>query len=262
MKPVAFITGASSGIGRELAVELARRGYDLALAARRAELLAGLSEEVRRLGGEALALACDVRDAGQVRRAVAAALARFSRVDLALLSAGVGGPTDAFNFKAEPIVEMTATNYFGVVYCLESLIPAMRAQGGGVIAVISSLAADRGLPGSGAYAATKAALNALGDGLRAQLSRANIRLVTVAPGFVRTPMTARNAKMIFLMEADEAARLILRRLERGDRVIRFPLPTSILMRLVRALPTGLFDRLIGNRLPVRLGKENAGGAKG
>lgn len=250
MKPVAFITGASSGIGRALAIELARRGYRLALAARRRELLDDLSCEVAELGGEAVTLACDVRDAEQVTRAVGEALARFGRIDLALLSAGIGRPEDALNFKAATLVEITETNYFGVAYCLEASIPVMRAQQGGVIAVLSSLAADRGLPGSGSYCASKAALNALCDAMRAQLAHENIRLVTVAPGFVRTPMTAKNGRMPFLMEADDAARLILRRIERGDKVIRFPLPTSLAMRFARALPTFLYDRLIGSRVPM------------
>jgi NAD(P)-dependent dehydrogenase (short-subunit alcohol dehydrogenase family) len=221
-----------------------------------------LSREVARLGGEPLALVCDVSDAGQVKRAVADTLARFHRIDLALLSAGIGKPEDALNFKAAKVVEMTATNLFGVAFCLEELIPAMQSQQGGTIAVLSSLAADRGFPGSGGYCATKAALNSLCDAMRAQLATANIRLVTIAPGFVRTPMTAQNGRMPFLMEADAAAKLILRRIERGDKIIRFPLPTSLATRFARALPAFVYDRLIGKRQPIPKGQKKAVRTKG
>ncbi|HZS10511.1 MAG TPA: SDR family NAD(P)-dependent oxidoreductase [Blastocatellia bacterium] len=249
MGSVAFITGASSGIGRALALELAARGCGLALAARRKEVLEDLTNGVSKQGGEALALACDVGDQGQVRRAVADTLQRFGRVDLALLSAGVGRPTVAAKFKAADFAEQIETNLMGVAYCLEELIPVMLNQqpSGGTIAAISSLAGDRGIPGSGGYSASKAAVNALFDGMRAHLARRRIRLVTIAPGFVRTPMTERNGRMPFLMEADEAARLILRRIARGDRVIRFPLPTSMAMGLLRFLPARLFDALLGGR---------------
>lgn len=252
MKSVAFITGASSGIGRAIALELASRGYRLALAARSKDALEELTGEVQRRGGEAITLPCNVRDEEQVKRAVTEALERFTRIDLAILSAGIGDPTDATNFTAAPFAEMIETNVLGVAYCLEALIPAMRRQGSGTIAVLSSLVADRGMPGSGGYCATKAALTSLCDGMRAELAQHHIRLVTIEPGYVRTPMTARHKSMPFVLEAQEAARLILRRLERGDRVIRFPLPASLFMRLMRVLPVSLFDALIGKQRPVRV----------
>lgn len=250
MKPVAFISGASSGIGHALALELARRGYRIALAARRKDALKKLANDIfLQYGEDPLVLACDVGDHAQVRAAVAETRQRFGGVDLALLSAGIGNPTDAVNFKAAPFAEIISINLLGVAYCLEDLIPVMRQQPqGGIIAAISSLAGDRGIPGSAGYSASKAALNALCDGMRAHLAKEKIRLVTIAPGYVRTPMTKQNGKMPFLMEADAAARLILRRIERGDRVIRFPLPTSIAMGLVRMLPASLLDAVLGSRV--------------
>ena len=256
MKKTAFITGASSGIGSALALELTGQGYRLALAARRESALAELAAHVRQRGGEALTLACDVQNPAQVEQAIATTLAHYDRIDLAILSAGIGRPTEPLKFNAAALVDMTATNYFGVAYCLEHLIPALLKQQpqGGTIAVLSSLAGDRGMPGFSGYGATKAALNALCDGLRAQLARERIRLVTVAPGYVRTPMTAHNPVMPFLMEADAAARLILRRIERGDRLIRFPLVPSLFMRLMKWLPVSLFDAILGKRQPVRINK--------
>ncbi len=256
MKPVAFITGASSGIGYELALELAARGHDLAVAARRKDLLEALAAEARRRGSNAIAFACDVGDQVQVKRAVADALSHFGKIDLAILSAGVGGPTDAANFKAASLERLLKTNLLGVAHCLEELIPAMRGQGGGAIAPISSLAGDRGMPGSAGYCATKAALSTLFDGMRIELSDHRIRLVTIEPGYVATPMTEGFGRMPFLMRADESARLILDRIERGDRVIRFPLIPSIVMKLIRVLPVSLFDAFAARRRPVRLDATN------
>lgn len=253
MKPVAFITGASSGIGLELALELAAKGYDLALAARRKDLLDGLAKEAQKSGAATITLACDVGDQTQVRQAITETLNRFGKIDLAILSAGVVGPTDAANFSAAKFEGVLRTNLLGVVYCLEELIPAMRKQKGGAIAAISSLAGDRGFPGSANYCATKAALSTLFEGMRVDLRRHGVRLVTIEPGYVLTPMTESLSGMPFLMQADAAARLILKRIERGDRVIRFPLVPSILMKFARIAPVSVFDFLVAKRRPVRSG---------
>ncbi|MBS1786982.1 MAG: SDR family NAD(P)-dependent oxidoreductase [Acidobacteria bacterium] len=252
MKQVVFITGASSGIGYALAQEFAPKGCALALAARRTDLLEALCEQVRRAGSESVALPCDVSEQSQVKQAVVETLARFGRIDLAILSAGISGSTNAADFNAESLERLLRTNLLGVAYCLEELLPVMQRQGGGTIAAISSLAGDRGFPGSAGYCATKAALSTLFDGLRVELNAQGIRLVTIEPGYVRTPMTESFGNMPFMMGADEAARLIVRRLEQGDRVIRFPLAASAFMKLMRILPVSLFDRIAARRRPIRV----------
>lgn len=252
MKKVAFITGASSGIGYELAIECARRGYLLALAARRVELLEDLASKCGSLGAETLVLACDVTDHDQVRKAVEEAAGRYSRIDLALLSAGISNPTVAEDFSAAEFETLIRTNLIGVANCLEELVRIMIRQRSGVIAAVSSLAGDRGIPGSAGYCATKAALSSLLDGLRVDLKRFGIRLVTIEPGYVRTPMTAGFGRMPFLMEAGESARLIMNRIEAGDRVIRFPLLPSLVMKMLRIMPVTLFDLIVAGRRPVKL----------
>lgn len=247
MKQVAFITGASSGIGHALARELAGAGYALALAARRRALLKSLVAEAQQQGGAALALACDVSEPAQVKQAVAATVQHFGQIDLAVLAAGISEPTRATNFIGADFEQLLKTNLLGVAYCLEELLPVMRQQRGGTIAAISSLAADRGIPGSAGYCATKAALSTLFDGLRVELREQGIRLVTIEPGYVRTPMTEHFGQMPFVMTAEEAARLIRQRLARGDRVIRFPLVPSLTMKLMRLLPVSLFDRAAATR---------------
>lgn len=255
MEQVAFITGASSGIGHALAREFAAAGHALALVARRRELLDSLVAAAQQQGRAALALACDVSEPAQVKQAVAATVQRFGRIDLAILSAGISQPTRAVNFVAAEFEHLLKTNLLGVAYCLEELIPVMRRQQSGTIAALSSLAGDRGMPGSAGYCATKAALSTLFDGLRVELRAQSIRLVTIEPGYVQTPMTAQFSKMPFVMSAEQAARLIRQRLARGDRVIRFPLPASMFMRLMRVLPVSLFDLVATKRRPVRLDAE-------
>jgi NAD(P)-dependent dehydrogenase (short-subunit alcohol dehydrogenase family) len=257
MKSVGFITGASSGIGYALAVEFAQKGYSVALASRRMEPLEELAGKITNSDGDAIPIACDIGDQAQVKLAVAKALRHFGGIDLAVLSAGVSEPTDAANFDAGKFERLTRTNLLGVAYCLEELIPVMRKQSGarkgGIIAAVSSLAGDRGIAGSAGYCATKAALSTLFDGMRAELRRHEIRLVTIEPGYVQTPMTEGFGRMPFLMRADEAAQLILTRIERGDRVIRFPLLPSAFMKIMRVLPVSLFDAVVTNLRPARDG---------
>ena len=251
-KQVVFITGASTGIGRALALVLAARGCDLALTARRQALLDELAGEVQRLGGRALALACDVTEAAQVHAVVTATQQHFGRIDCAILSAGISAPTNAEAFSAADFDRLLQTNLLGVAYGLEALIPLMRAQGGGQIAVLSSLAGDRGMPGSAGYCATKAALNALVDGLRGPLRPLGIQLVTIAPGYVLTPMTEKFGRLPFVLTAEEAAHLIVQRLERGHRIIRFPWQASWAMRVLRSLPVRWFDALTAKRSPLKV----------
>jgi NAD(P)-dependent dehydrogenase (short-subunit alcohol dehydrogenase family) len=247
-----FITGASTGIGRALALELATRGCRLALTARRQALLDELAVEVERAGGQALVLACDVTEQAQVKQAIGAACQHYGRLDWAILSAGISQPTVAEAFQAAELERLFKTNLLGVAYCLEELIPHLRQQGGGKIAALSSLAGDRGIPGSAAYCATKAALNALFDGMRVGLRPHGIELITIAPGYVLTPMTEKFGKMPFVMTAETAAQLIVRRLARGDQVIRFPWQAAWIMWALRLLPVRWFDALTAKHKPVRL----------
>jgi len=240
-----LIVGASSGIGRSLALALARERRHLALVGRSQERLARVAQEVEMFGGEPLTLLSDVRDSVSIQAALAQIILRKQRIETVFLSSGLGLATDSDNFTTGTLEEMLQTNVLGVAHWLEALQPILRAQpGGATVAVISSLAADRAIPGAGAgYSASKAAVSQLCDGLRAPWAHQGIRLVTIAPGFISTPMTGSMERLPLLMEPEDAAAVILDGLRRGLPVIRFPRLAALTMAAVRFLPPRLLDKL-------------------
>jgi short-subunit dehydrogenase len=242
MSKRAIITGASSGIGEALARELGRRGWSLALLARRGDRIESLAREL----GNAAAVPCDVTDftavTGSVRKAESALGGPF---DLAVANAGIGAPTHGSKFKAEEAEQMVRVNVLGMMYLFDAVIPGMIERGAGRFAGVASLAGLRGLPTSSVYSATKAAMQAFLESSRIELAPYGVGVTTINPGFVATPMTEKNRfKMPFLVNVDEAARIIADGLERGARVVQFPLPMSLLMRFVRLLPNAIYDRVM------------------
>jgi NAD(P)-dependent dehydrogenase (short-subunit alcohol dehydrogenase family) len=180
-----------------------------------------------------------------VQSALDTVIARWGRVDTAILSSGIAESVDLNAFRSEEVERIFATNVFGVTHWLETLHPVMRAQPeGGTIAVVSSLSADRAIPGGGAgYSASKAAVSQLCDGLRAPLKAQNIRLVTIAPGFVRTPMLDGMPWTPASVSAEQSAAFILEGLKRQKSVIRYPLMASLTMGLIGRLPPAALDLL-------------------
>lgn len=240
-----LVVGASSGIGRSVALALARERKHVTLVGRDERRLARAAREVVMFGGEPLVCVSDVRDPVSIQAALAQITLRARRIELAVLSAGVGLGTDADEFTVDALEAMLQTNVLGVARWLEALQPLLKAQRGlSSVAVVSSLSADRAFPGASAgYSASKAAVSQLCDGLRAPWARQGIQLVTVAPGFVRTPMTDGQAWLPALMEPDDAAGALLAGVRAGRAVVRFPRAASLAMGAVRLLPPSLLDRL-------------------
>jgi short-subunit dehydrogenase len=242
---VAVVTGASSGIGRALAKELAKAGVRVGLVARRREALEQLAAEIGQAGGTAVVAAADVAERQPTVAAIHEVAARLGPVDLLVANAGVGAPTHLEPLNVPQVEQMFQVNTLGVVYAVEAVLPEMLRRGRGHLAAVSSLAAYKGLPGESAYCATKAAVNAFMEGLRIQLRGKGIAVTTVCPGFVRTPMTSVNEfSMPFVMEADEAARRIVRALRRRVKVFNFPWQTTVMMKLTRWLPDWLMARVM------------------
>lgn len=234
---VAVVTGASSGIGHALARRLAAEGCKLGLVARRPEPLAALATDIRKANGVAAIAVADVADRIQVEAAISSLRTELGPIDLAFANAGVGMPTLLDPVNVADVEAMVRVNVLGVVYTIAAVLPEMLARKSGHLVGVSSLAAYRALPGESAYCASKAAVNAYLDGLRMHLRGTGVSVTTVCPGFVKTPMTDMNTfHMPQLLEADEAARRIVRAVRRGRKVYNFPWRLHLMVKLSRWLP--------------------------
>ena len=240
---VVLITGASSGIGRALAVELGRRGASVGLLARRAEELLKAAEEVEQAGGRALALTADVRDAEQVNGAVARVEELWGRVDVLIANAGIATVRASSEISAGDVSDLITVNVIGATNSVAAVLPGMLKRGSGHLVAISSLASFRGLPKSAAYSASKAALSTFFESLRVDLVRQGISVTTIHPGFIRTPLTEGRKKLPFLVEVDAAARKMVRAIEQRKKTFAFPWQLAGLVRLARFMPNALYDRI-------------------
>lgn len=245
---VVFITGASSGIGRALAIELGRRGASIGLLARRAETLQEIAREVDAAGGRALSLPADVKDAEAVRAAADKLREKFGRVDFLIANAGIGATTDARSLKADEVADVIGTNVMGAVNSVTAVLPEMLERGSGRLVVISSLAGYRGLPKSAAYSASKAAVSAFFESLRVDLRRTGVGVTIIHPGFIKTPLTeGRSAKMPFFMELDDAVKKIIRAIEERKKSYAFPWQLATLVRIGMVLPDSWYDEVASRK---------------
>lgn len=242
-----LITGASSGLGREMARQLGARGWRVAVTGRREEDLRETARQAEAAGGECLSLVGSVAEADTVKRHYAAIRERWGGLDWAILNAGVGDSVHARRFDAGVYHRVFATNVGGAINWLEAVLPGMIEAGSGTIAGISSLAAWRGLPGAGAYSASKAALSTLLESTRVDLRGTGVDVVIVCPGFIKNRGGAdERGGRPFLMETEDGVRAILAGIDRKQRLVHFPWPLSLTMRhVVRNLPARAYDWLIG-----------------
>jgi NAD(P)-dependent dehydrogenase (short-subunit alcohol dehydrogenase family) len=246
---VAWITGASSGIGEALARELARRGARVAITARRADRLAEIA------GDTMLAVPADVTDVEAMRTAAARVEAELGPIDLAVLNAGTWRQMDVTAWDTELFRRHVETNLMGMVHGIDAVLPGMRRRRGGVIAGVSSVAGYRGWPSSQAYGSTKAAEINLLESLRIDLLPLGIRVLTVCPGFVRSDLTAQNTfRMPFLMEPPDAAERIADGIAREKAEIVFPLPMMLLMKATRLVPVRPWTALMSRQATTRKGR--------
>jgi NAD(P)-dependent dehydrogenase (short-subunit alcohol dehydrogenase family) len=233
----AWVTGASSGLGRGLALELARRGFTVFATARRAEALAALAQES---GGRIVAAPGDVTDR-EGMAALYAGIERRGPVALAVLNAGGAWRDKPGDFGGEAFQRTFAVNVQGVANGVQPALAAMGAQGRGQIAIVGSLIGYGGVPNAYAYGPSKAAVVSLAVGLKFLAEPQGVAVQVINPGYVRTELTAGNLyPMPFLMDCDAACRRIADGLARGGFEIRLPLRFALLVRLVQSLPYPAF----------------------
>jgi len=236
-----FITGASSGLGEAIAVEFARRGYAIAIAARRVERIEALAGRLRDAGAAAvLPVALDVTDYASIDAALEQAAREFGRLDVVVANAGVGYSLPVGRGKFEQVRQTIDTNLTGAIATLEFALPRLRAQGGGQLVAITSVAGSRGMPFMGAYSAAKAGLHRYVQALRAEVRHEPIVVTELAPGYIDTDMNRGVKNRPFVIPLEKGGAILARMIERGVGHRYVPVwPWTLLAPLVKLLPARL-----------------------
>jgi NAD(P)-dependent dehydrogenase (short-subunit alcohol dehydrogenase family) len=245
---IAWVTGASSGIGRALALDLARLGYTVAATARSEDRLAALEAESVALPGRIVAFPADVTEEAEMDHTVAAIENRLGPIALAIFNAGNFYPTRGERLQTTNFVRTYSINLFGVVYGLVPVVEKMRERRRGHLVIVGSASSFFGWPSAAAYGSSKAALNSLAESLKFDLDKLNIRVQVVNPGFVDTPLTEKNSfPMPFLLPVDKAAARIVASVRTGGFETSFPRRLTIPLKFLSILPQPLRYMLV-NRL--------------
>jgi short-subunit dehydrogenase len=240
---VVLISGATGGIGKEIALQLSEENCKLALFARRKEKLKEIANEALRRGSQCIYKRCDVKNKEDIKKAVEFTHKKYGRVNIAILAAGILIPNPVEDFDSSIIKDTMDVNFMANIYFLEYLLPIMKAQKEGIIAAISTLPDKRGVPGWGAYGASKAALSLFLESLRAEvLQKYGIRIITIKPGSVKTPMIEKYHRP-GAMSPEDAAKIIIEGIKKEKKVIEFPFSQVLLIKLTNMFPIWAYDRI-------------------
>jgi len=244
-----FITGGSKGIGREIALEYAKKNYEVFLFARNETALEQITEFIKSKGGKAHYFAGDVTVKENLEEAVAIAHKRMGRIDIAVLSAGISQYISIRNYKADNLENMLKINLLGVAYCLEYIIPIMKQQRSGKIAGMSSIASFRAVPGSSSYSITKIGLDYLLESARIELKDLDINVTTCRFGFVDTEFIKKNDfYMPFVVKVNDAAKRIIEGIEKNKKKIQFPLIMVLATKIAAILPEFIYEKILKFRV--------------
>ncbi|MEM0467374.1 MAG: SDR family oxidoreductase [Candidatus Thermoplasmatota archaeon] len=235
---VVFITGATGGIGSALAERLAAEGCRLSLTGRHEEKLTLLTSKIQQKES-CISQSCDIRNGVDVRKAIEATVQHFGRIDIAVCTAGIMHPTTLTSFSTTSIRDIIETNYLGTINCIEALLPVMKEQKEGIIAVTSTMRDRRGTPRLGAYIASKAALTVMIESIYEEAkAHYNIDFIIIKPCFVQTPMLEiRHPTRGRIISAEQAANYIINGIKQKKQMIAFPFSEMVAIRLYDLIPT-------------------------
>lgn len=237
-----MITGASSGLGRGMALEIAARGGHLGLLARREDLLNEIVAEAKKRNVKAVAATADVRDVKAVREAADRFRKELGPIDILIANAGIGTADHAVSLTPEHAANVIGINVLGAVNSVAAVLPEMVQRKQGRLVAISSLAAYRGLAKSAAYCASKAALTAYFESLRIDLRHTGVGVTIIHPGFIKTDLTAgRAARMPYLMELEDGVKKIVSAIEKEKKIYAFPWQLATIVRATMMMPAALYD---------------------
>ena len=237
-----WITGASTGIGRALAIKFAKNGWNVAASARRENLL----KELEELDQDIYSFPLDVTDKEKCKEVFKKIEDKFKTIDISFFSTGTWDPGKEKEIDVEQIENVMKVNFFGTLNCIKSVEKYYRNKKSGHISIVSSIAGYRGLPNSTGYGPSKSALNNLAESLFFDFKRYGVRVSLISPGFIKTPMTDKNDfKMPFLRTTDFAADKIYEGLVNSNKFeIHFPKQLTLILKLLRILPYTLYLKLI------------------
>ncbi len=249
MDKLVFITGASSGIGQALAWRYYQAGWRLALVARRSAEIERWALERGLAAGRYAVYRADVADTASIVAAGQACLAGQGVPDAVIANAGISIGVDTAMFEDLEVIARTfATNNVGLAATFQPFVAAMAQRGSGALVGIGSVAAIRGLPGHGAYCASKAAVVSYCESLRGELRASGVKVVTICPGYIDTPLTRQNRYgMPFLLQPEDFAARAFRAIEAGASYRVIPWQMGVVAKLLRLLPNPLFDKLLAGR---------------
>jgi short-subunit dehydrogenase len=238
-----WITGASSGIGRALAIKFANEGWQVAVSARRENLLQDLNKNNLNIHSFPL----DIKDESKAKKVFQDIIEKFKTIDICVFCTGIHDPESEKKLSIEKIREIMETNFFGTVNCIMAVNAYFRERKNGHISIVSSVAGYRGFPAASGYCASKAALTSLAESLFFDFKRYNVRISLVSPGFIKTPLTDKNKFPMPMIKSPEyaAEKMFIGLTKKNTFEIHFPKTFTIIVKLLKIMPNWLFFFLVG-----------------
>ncbi len=237
-----WITGASSGIGKELAIKFAKEGWQVAASARRENLLKDLNNQNPNIHPFPL----NVKNEDETKNIFQNIIEQFKTIDISIFCTGIHDPESEKKLSSEKIREIMETNFFGTLNCIMAVNTYFREKKNGHISIVSSVAGYRGLPAASGYCASKSALISLAESLYFDFKRHNVRVSVVNPGFIKTPMTDKNKFPMPMIKSAEfaAEKMFIGLTKKNAFEIHFPLAFTMIMKLLKIMPNWLYFLLV------------------